>query len=94
MTTSNTPPKILRMQSDRIAHLMKEIEAGRSVDDDVGGKIAASKASGIFKPAIAMDDKLILIEIPWNTVHNLSEAELSAFIFDLMQAKQKTTAKG
>jgi len=92
MATSNTPAKILRMHSDRIAHIMKDLEAGQPVKDGISSKIAASKASGVFRPLVAMDDKLVVIEIPWTTVRNLSESELSAFIFDLMQGGQ--AAKG
>jgi len=84
MTTSQSPLRVLKAQADKIARTIKAIERGEPVDDP-GGKIAASRARGIFKPCIVMDDKLITIEISWTKVSETSEVALAEYVLKLMK---------
>ena len=84
MTTSQSPLRVLKSQADNIAKIIKAIERGEPVNDP-GGKIAASKAKGVFKPGIVMDDRVITIEISWAKIIETSEVALGAYILKLMR---------
>jgi hypothetical protein len=85
MTTSQSPLRVLKAQADKIAQTMKAIERGEQVTNDPAGKIAASKARGVFKPGIVMDDKIITIEITWDRVKETSEVALAEYILRQMR---------
>jgi hypothetical protein len=89
MTTAHSPLSALTAQADNIAKKIKAIDRGEPVDDP-SGKIAASIAAGFFKFAVVMDDKLISITMQWSTIHETSEAGLSAFILKHMHNARET----
>jgi hypothetical protein len=80
VSTGNSPLRVLKMQADGMAKLLKAISRGERVMDDRGGKIAASRASGMFRFGIAMDDKLVMVEITWKTIEATSEVALAEYI--------------
>lgn len=88
MTTSRSPLRVLKAQADKIARIVKAIERGEEVMEDVGGKIAASRASGFTQFAIAMDDKVILIEMSWRKIAASSEAAISAMVLKEMREER------
>ena len=88
MSTKHTPLRVLMQQAGEIARKMKAIEAGQPVHDP-GGKIAASKKNGIFRPAIVMDDKTVIIEISWETVKVADEKDLAAYILGLIREERR-----
>lgn len=67
MTTSQSPLRLLKAQADKVARMLKATERGEKVVEDVGGKIAASLAAGTVRFAVAMDDKLLTIDMTWAT---------------------------
>lgn len=87
MTTSQSPIHVLRAQADNIARIVKAIERGEQPIEDRGGKIAASRATGRTKFAVAMDDKIITVEMSWVKISESSEAELSAMILREMRGE-------
>lgn len=88
MTTSQSPLRVLKAQADKIAKTLKAAERGEAVADDPAGKIAASLARGFVKLAVAMDDKIVTIEMPWSKVRETSEAGMSEYVLDLMRGSR------
>lgn len=80
MITSQSPRSAIKAQSDMIAKLLKAVERGERPIEDIGGKIAASLASGKVKAGIVMDDKLVTLEMPWIMIKATSEVGLSEMI--------------
>lgn len=87
MTTKNSPPSQLRAQAHKIADSLKRAARGEKVANDPAGKIEASKARGFIDFAIAMDDKILKIQIPWTTINELAFPLLCDFIYDQMREK-------
>lgn len=90
MTTSQSPLRVLKAQADKIAKTVKAIERGEKVEGDPLGKIEASKARGIFKMGVVMDDKVITIQIAWATISAYSEVGLAEYILKLMRGSRET----
>jgi hypothetical protein len=80
VTTGNSPLSRLKRQADEIAKNLKAIERGESLPSDPLGRIAASRVRGVFKFGMVMDDKTIIVEIPWRTIERTSEVALAEFI--------------
>lgn len=85
MTTKSSPIQALKAQADMIAKTLKRAERGERIEGVVAAKIAAARARPTFKAGIVMDDKVIVIELPWGTIRSTSEAALSQHIVDQMQ---------
>lgn len=90
MTTSQSPLRALKTQADNIARILKAIERGEKVTEDVGAKLEASLAAGTAKVGIAMDDKVIIIDIAWATVKASSELALSEYVLKLMRGSRES----
>lgn len=88
MTTKNSPLHVLKAQADRIAGALKRAERGEAIASGAlahAGKITdARNAKENVKFAVAMDDKIIAIEMPWTTIRNTEEAALSEYIVKQM----------
>lgn len=91
MTTSQSPLRVLKAQADKIAATVKAIERGEAVADDPAGKIAASKERGVFKFAVAMDDKIVTLEMAWATITASSEVGLAEYILKMMRGTREAT---
>jgi len=88
MSTKHSPLRVLKAQADKAAEILKKAERGEPVANDPAGKIAASLATGVVKFAVAMDDKVVFIEMPWDAVRASSEVALSEFILAQMQEQR------
>lgn len=88
MTTSRSPLSQLRAQADRIAALLKAAERGEQIVVQFAQKIAEARERTGIKIAIVMDDKTLAPEIPWTTIRELSEPELSRWIVRQMRGEQ------
>jgi hypothetical protein len=82
MSTSKSPIKKLRAEARRMARLLKRAERGKPAR---GFENARDKDP--FKFAIAMDDKVLTIEMPWSKVAETSEAGLVEFIVNHMRGE-------
>jgi len=91
MTTSNSPLRRLRAQADAMAANLKAWERGE-LPVDPTGKIAAARANEAIKFVIAMDDKVLSIELSWITIRDTSEEGISEYI--ILQMQGKGDAKG
>ena len=87
MTTKNSPVSALKAQAGAIAAMLKAAERGDKIDARYAEKIAAARAKGAFKVGIAMDDKIITVEIPWATIRETSEPALVEYILNLMRER-------
>jgi hypothetical protein len=85
VTTKNSSVRRLKAQSDKIAVTLKAAERGEATASDPTGKIARSIAAGVVKFGIVMDDKVITIEMPWATIREMDEAEISEWILAQMR---------
>lgn len=89
MTTKHSPRSALKKQADQMAATIKAIERGEKVKDlRFAAKVAAARNTPSFKIGIAMDDKLITIDMPWATIRAASEAGLSEYIVKQMQEQR------
>jgi len=87
MTTSASPLAKIKEQADKIAAIMKAVSRGEKVAADPAGKIAASIAKGVVKFGIVMDDKVITVEMPWQTIREENEAGISEWIVAYMRGE-------
>jgi len=86
MTTAQSSPVILRAQADRMAEVLKAAERRevirrlpyiqRLVD-------ARDKPTVTF--AVAMDDKILKIEMAWETIRDTTKEGLAEFILGKMR---------
>lgn len=91
MTTKHSPPRVLRAQADRIAAMLKAAERGEKIDVRFAEKIAAAREKDAFKAGIVMDDKIIVIEMPWTMIRQTSEAGISEYILNQMRETRAAT---
>lgn len=82
MTTAETPTHILKAQADKIA---KTLKSSAAQQPNVTGL-----ALGVTLPenvtfAVVMDDKVLKLTMPWATIREKAEAEVSGFILKQMQ---------
>lgn len=85
MTTRHSPLIALKQQADKIAAMIKAAERGEVIDPRFAAKLAASRAGPSFKVGIVMDDKVITVELPWETIRETGEVGLSEFILKQMR---------
>lgn len=90
MTTSHSPLRVLKAQSDMIAKTIKAVERGENPVEDRGGKIAAARNKDTFKVGVVMDDKIIAIDMAWATIRAHSEVGLAEYILKLMRGSRET----
>ncbi len=85
MTTAQSPLSALQDQARQIAARLKAAERGEPIADDPGGKVAAARKRDSITFAVAMDDKILRIDVPWKTIRETSEPDLVAWIVAQMQ---------
>lgn len=81
MTTAHSPLSVLFAQASQIAKTIKAVERGEYTD----ARIDRARSKDSVKFAVAMDDKLVTVEIPWATIRETSETAMQAYILKLMQ---------
>ena len=87
MTTKNSPLSALKAQAGQIAALLRAAERGDKLPVRYAESIAAARARGSFKFAVAMDDKIVTVEIPWATIRETEKAALVEYILNLMRER-------
>ena|SRR5579859_1505573 len=96
MTTSRSPRSTLsrfarlKAQAEGIAAAVKAAERGEKIDIRFAEKIEAARSKESLKIGIAMDDKVIILEMPWTTIREASEAGLAEYILKQMLGKRET----
>ena len=85
MTTKDSPLSALKAQADKIAAMLKAAERGETPNVPHAEKIMAARDKLAIKVGIVMDDKVLTPEIPWATIRELSEVDLSTWIVDQMR---------
>lgn len=85
MTTSRSPLRVLKQQSDRIAMALKQAERGEAIAHDPGGKIVAARSRPSVKFGVVMDDKVLTIDMPWSTIRETSERGISEYLLKQMR---------
>lgn len=93
MTTKNSPIKKLQTQADEIARIVKELVSKKENGDFIHdaktrAKLDEAKLRGSFKTGVVMDDKVLTIEIPWETVLSSSVKALSALVLVQMREEK------
>ena len=92
MTTAHSPLHQLTAQADKIAKTLKAVERGDAlVVNDPGGKIAKARTQPTVRFGVAMDDKLIMLEISWARIRETDEQFLSDYIVTLMRREAGET---
>ena len=85
VTTARSSTNELRRQANEIARTLKRAERGEVImgkDEE-----ARSRPSVIF--AVAMDDKILKIEMTWDSIRGTTEHGISEYIFDLMRESRE-----
>jgi hypothetical protein len=90
MTTAKSPLRVLKAQADKIAATLKAAARGDKIDVQFAEKIEAARGKPSIIFGIAMDDKLLKIQIPWTRVQETSEVALSEWILDQMRDARGT----
>lgn len=93
MTTSQSSIGALRKQAQRIALWLKQAEAGTLDYDpqkDPGGKIAAARKTDSIRATVVMDDKILSIEITWETIRATTEHGLAEYVLKHMRGNHDT----
>lgn len=85
MSTKHSPLRKLTAEANRIASILKAAERGDKIDIRFATKIAEARKQEGFKAGIVMDDKVIILTLPWSIVREHTEAELSQYIVDQMR---------
>lgn len=85
MTTARSPLRALKAQADNIAAMLKAVERGEQVDVRFAEKIEAARGRDGIKVGVMMDDKLIIVEMPWIALRETSEAGLADYILRQMR---------
>lgn len=90
MTTKHSSLRVLKAQADKIAATIAAAERGEPVDVTFAEKIEAARAKDVVKFGIVMDDKVITIELPWETIRTTGEVGLSEYIVRQMREARDT----
>lgn len=85
MTTKHSPLSAIKAQADKIAAALKAAERGEKIDVRFAEKIEAARGKESLKIGIVMDDKLITLDLPWQTIRSTGEVALSEYIVRLMR---------
>lgn len=84
MTTKHSPPEAIRAQAKEIARLIKEAEKGNPVPPQFKAAIAAARERDVFKVAVVMDDKTLILDLPWSVIRETTRDALMEWIMDAM----------
>ena len=90
MSTSHSPLRKLKAEADRCAAQLKAMARGDAVSNDPLGKVAAARERGELTFGVVMDDKVIKITMPLDTIKDTSEAGLSEYILKHMRGSRET----
>jgi hypothetical protein len=91
MTTKNSPLSVLKRQAQQFAAMMKAFERGEKIDVRFIEKLEAARANkSSVKVGIVMDDKIVTIDIAWETIAKTSEVALAEYVLDLMRETRAT----
>ena len=93
MTTSRSPLSALKAQADEIARLLKAAERREPVPADFAAKLDAARGKPAFKAGVVMDDKVIVLEIPWASIRTWGEVALAKWILDQMRKEPPRMAE-
>lgn len=88
MTTKHSPLSQLTAQAKRIAASLKAAERGDKIDVRFAEKIAEARTKPALKVGVVMDDKIITIDMPWETLRSTTEAGLCSWIVDQMRERR------
>lgn len=89
MTTKDSPLHTLKAEADQMAVMLKRAENGTLFDPI--GKVAAARTRDSFKFVVAMDDKVLKIEMTWITIRETTEVGLSEYIVGKMRETSNTS---
>lgn len=85
MTTKHSPMRVLKAQADKIAATLKAAERGDKIDAQFAEKIQVARAKESFKVGVVMDDKVLIITMPWTTIRSSDEKGLAEYILNQMR---------
>jgi hypothetical protein len=88
VTTKHSPLSTLKRQADQIAAIIMAAERGEKIDIQFAEKIEAARGRPAIKVGVLMDDKTIMLELPWSTIRSSGEAGLAAYILKQMREQQ------
>ncbi|MDF1606930.1 hypothetical protein PZ897_01935 [Hoeflea sp. YIM 152468] len=89
MTTKNSPLRVLKAQADQIAATIMAAERGEKIDAHFADKLKEARRLDSFKIGIAMDDKIVTIDIGWDLIRSTGEVALAQYILDQMRETRR-----
>ena len=90
MTTAQSSLKVLRKQAAQCVEMLKKAERGEKLPNDPAGKVIAARTKPTFSFVIAMDDKVLNIEISWIKIRNTTTPALVEYLLDQMCEERGT----
>lgn len=84
MTTKHSPLCELQRQADKVAATLKAASRG-----EIEFKKGAHHKPVVVSFAVVMDDKILKIEMAWDTIRQTSEAGISEFILREMRESRE-----
>lgn len=87
MSTSQSPLRVLKAQADIVARRLKAAERGERIDTQFAKSIEMARGRSEFKCGIVMDDKVIIVTVPWSIIRESSEVALAAWILKYMKGE-------
>lgn len=91
MTTAKSPLHVLKAQADKMAKQLKSLESGSPAINDPAGKIVAAKKRESITFALVMDDKMLKVEMKWETIRDTTEAGLAEYLLKHMREARDAT---
>lgn len=89
MTTRQSSIKRLKAQADSMARILVAAERGEKIDTPFAEKIIAARQGPSVIFAVAMDDKIIKLELAWDMIRDSGRAGVADYILDLMREKRR-----
>jgi hypothetical protein len=88
VTTSKSPLSKLKAQADTIARVIKAVERREPIDIQYAAfvvKIREARDSKTnLKVAVVMDDKTLIVDMPWSVIADSTETSISEYVLAYM----------
>lgn len=88
MTTRHSPLRVLKGQADIVAKTLKAAERGEPIDRRFAERVAEARSAPAIKVGLVMDDKHLILEIPWERIKELPEVTLSEWVLNQMRERR------
>lgn len=90
MSTRYSSLSVLKRQAGEMAAMIKAAGRGEKVAAQFAERVEAARKTNVLKTGIVMNDKVITIEMTWETIRSTSEAGIAEYILRQMREARDT----